>query len=653
MKKQVLLIALLVLTAFGARGQRFEWAKGYGSSQEGCEIRGSVTDADGNLYILGQFRNDASWDGQLLLPMAPYGPAPNTTNTIIAKISPDGEMLWKKVIHSNNGVNTVPFDIKKAGDTAFACMVEMSFPGNEWYTYYLDTLLPAQSDFFGSISEQNAKYSRRTVLIVFDFNGNVKEQHFMYLTYLDNNGNDIGSHNSVRTYYESSHLVNPTFDFDSDGNVYICRIANDHLNDVYATPWGTISAIKFWIDGKLIGITHVDNKPMFWFPQLLKFSPNLDTLLASRYLFQSCDSIEYTPSDSKLFINTDRNTIFFIGCLSQAGGNYENTIIIDSLQDIYLFTPDKAVLKGYLLNLDSELNVKNIISLDDSVITPNIPIQVPFHDIAFDYDSNRFFLSVTSNRGIFGDTVNFYSIPLYNGIPLNVKSDAIVMAFTLSDTTPELLAYGNVPSIITSSCYTNNIGNLACVNNRVFLQSEYYGGIRLPGNTIRDNHFRLGLTVFDYNLNVIGGIDYNAPSNYNEEGPIALIDSVVYLMNRLATNATFGDIPFTVPSGGRYACIAKYIDTSFMTPYVAPPHTGIAKTDTPAFLIYPNPTTGNLTIDNGSEPVVEAAVISLTGVSETVRLNGSTINTANLQPGLYILEITTTNNKYHHKFIKQ
>ena len=75
MKRTLLLFVVLVLGVSGLRAQYFEWAKGYSSGQEGNQIIGSVTDSAGNLYILGYFRNDASWDGgSHLLPIAPFGP---------------------------------------------------------------------------------------------------------------------------------------------------------------------------------------------------------------------------------------------------------------------------------------------------------------------------------------------------------------------------------------------------------------------------------------------------------------------------------------------------------------------------------------------------------------------------------------------------
>lgn len=89
MKRTLLLFVVLVLGVSGLRAQHFEWAKGYSSSQEGNIIKGSVTDSAGNLYILGQFRNTAAWDGgSHLLPIAPYGYGSDVLNVLIAKITP-------------------------------------------------------------------------------------------------------------------------------------------------------------------------------------------------------------------------------------------------------------------------------------------------------------------------------------------------------------------------------------------------------------------------------------------------------------------------------------------------------------------------------------------------------------------------------------
>ncbi len=45
-----------------------------------------------------------------------------------------------------------------------------------------------------------------------------------------------------------------------------------------------------------------------------------------------------------------------------------------------------------------------------------------------------------------------------------------------------------------------------------------------------------------------------------------MVDSIFYLSNNLVSGATFGDIE--VPALGNFVWFAKYVDTSFMTPYV-------------------------------------------------------------------------------------
>ncbi len=673
MARKTLTFAFFALIAITAHAQHFDWAKGYGSSQEGCLIKGTVTDGDGNLYILGQFTKDATWDGQRILPIAPYGPGQNSINTLIAKISPSGEMLWKKVIHSNNGQNNLPIDIKLLGDTAVACLVQVRLPSTDAYCYYLDTLIPSTSDY--PISTEQLSSRICTSLIILDFDGNILEDHFLYTSYVDIDGNDIVYDNpdpNVTTpILRNLWLRDPSFDIDNDGNVFVCRIAQDKLDDLYDVQRGTISGIKFWVDGRHIGTSSVENHVMGWFPQIIKYSPHFDTLLTIRNVVQSCDSVEY-QSFTSLKVDRD-NHVFLIGKLIMSG-YHTNNIVIDSSQDIILHHPDRTVIKGYLLHFDSDLNAKYLISLDDSVINPTIPAMVPFHDIVFDYDSNRFFLSATCNRGMNGDTVNFYSVPMYRGIPLNVKNDAIIMAFSLSENTPELLSYGSVPSIRSSDCNTNSIGNLACGNNRVFLQTKYRGGVRFPENTIQFNNWNdqsLGLLIFNYSLKPIYGVHYFTSSPNSKPQSISFSDSTLYLSSLLSNdNATFGNIH--VFEQGIFSCITKYTDTSFMTPYVPttdPIDTGEVSItlveDGAALVAYPNPFRQSVRIKvqgrqlkehNGT---VTAILTDLTGRREEVRLTPSgerraesgecvyTLDLSSRPQATYLLTLTTADGKQH------
>ena len=158
--------------------------------------------------------------------------------------------------------------------------------------------------------------------------------------------------------------------------------------------------------------------------------------------------------------------------------------------------------------------------------------------------------------------------------------------------------------------------------------------------------------MFDYSGLLIAGIDYNSFHPQNRPGSISMTDSVLYLSNLLRTDATFGNL--TVSEQGYFSCVAKYVDTAFMRCYVRRIQpVSIYDVEKHSLVIYPNPTTNSLTINSISEPITKIAVYSASGVRATVSVDGTIINTSHLTPGLYILEVTTINNKYHHKFIKQ
>ena len=319
---------------------------------------------------------------------------------------------------------------------------------------------------------------------------------------------------------------------------------------------------------------------------------------------------------------------------------------------------------GYLVKFDSNLSPSWAITLEDSIINSSVPSRwLLFHDIDFDNDSSMMFLSLTSIRGFVGDTTQFFSVPLYDGTPINIKDEAIVMAFKLIGGRPALHSVCNVPSIISSNSETRSIGNLACAKNRIFFQRQNRGGVRFPDTTIRYNNrsdYGLGLVVFDYAGNVIMGEDYSAIASYNKPGPISLQDSVLYLMQTLVSDATFGDIQLHVNE--RMASIAKYVDTSFMSPYVYTGDTGDVRIalnpDVGAFTSYPNPFRQRvwIRVDNasllsdGGSPT--ALLTDLQGHSETVRLEPQgdglyLLDLSSRPQASYILTLTTTDGHQH------
>ena len=672
MKKTTLFLVSVLLVLGSAEAQngtstgRFEWVRGYAPGEH-VSIVGSVTDSVGNLYILGSFNFESRWEnGELIMPITPHGGAQNGVNTLIAKISPEGEMVWKKVIHGN-ACPSQPHDIKALGDSAFACLVTMPLATNyNWYLYYLDTLVEPnwdpQPDY--PMSCEGVEY-RCLALITFDFDGNVLEQHFLQMSYLDRYGEDIyyvnppnsGSNDILYTDIPES----PSFAIDGEGNVYLCRTVNDRAdggpyNGQYRLKDGDISAVKFWCDRRPIGTITIDST-RHGYLQIFKFAPHFDTLLNNRYVFQSQTALYYPFINSQVDKNGD---LYIVGTLDATDSNY---LVVDSTCNLFITKSDANILKGVLVRFDSSLLAKNIISLEDDNINPsNFSVSTSiFYDITFDYDSNLMFLCASTQRGSITDTSSFYSILTYQGTLLNrLKNDAFVMSFLLDDSL-RLHSYGRVPSKIRSIVRwpSDLLGQnrIVCKNNRIFIQAEARGGFRFPGRTIdfpRIADVGLGFVIFDYQGNAIGGDSYSAYDPANISGPLVIRDSILYLCNRISGETTFGDIH--VPSRGDYfACIAKYVDTAFMTPYVAPTPgpgpEGISDADTLAINSYPNPVRDMLHIAI-DDMVIHATAISLTGVRRQVPAKGNTLDLEALQPGVYILEIATMNRKYHHKIIK-
>ena len=666
--KKTIIIALLTLVATICQAQRFEWAKGFEVEHEGKPIVGGITDSLGNLYILSQCDALSSWGDVDFIPSSNDLTKDLPIDVVIAKISPEGEIVWKKVIFSRPyTAGHLPQDIKKVGDSAFACLIQFE-PSREYgYTYYLDTIVYGASNYSNYPINSMYYYGPgMTTYLLFDFDGNVIEQHFLNITFTDADGNDIVKYINrqvdstpwlVGTWYEFA-----SFDIDNDGNIYISRRSYDkyyeysdstHTNTARSAENGDIKGLKFWVDRRLAGEYQIEGNPKIWYPQLIKFSPHFDTLLGCRYVVQkNTDGTDYIYSnvDNKLKIDRQSN-VYFMLTMQPHNEHEKDTVVIDSIADISFSHFDINKLVSFLVKYDTELNAKWVITFDDDNISPTaFSSMTTFSDFDFDYDSNLLFLYAVTGRGSYRDTVNIWSTLTYDGIPLNLKSNTFFCAFNNNDTNPTLHSYNRVPEMYLSS--TRVFGK--CGNNRVIVQNPYGGGITFPSQSVNlssmyDHGF--AMTMFDYSGRVIGGVDYGIETRTgNYAGPIIQHDSILYLCNMLRSDARFGDIDFTVL--GYTNCIAKYVDTALMHPYVWSP-IGIGNTQAEQPRVYPVPATDMLhfVLPNGT--ATKAMAISVLGNKTPLPTTGNSADISSLAPGVYILEISTGKVKYYSKFVKQ
>ena len=663
--KKIISIFLLLATVATVSAQRFEWAKGFESCYDyGAIINSSVTDSLGNLYIMGSFKYDAEWmtgnGGIPLLPEITSHYGIYDLSVLIAKISPEGEILWKKIVANDNNGVCLPYDIRLIGDTAIACMFDFEVPTYDSRCYYLDTLLivdtcpmiPPLVHLNYPCNQQNFYWHYTLAFVTLDFDGKVLEDHFIRLTAVDNEGNDIVAYDGT---LNNIFIDNPSFNIDKDGNIYLYRQTTDYIDDSTSAEKGAFSAIKIWDDTVLVGSFPVEGNPQSWWQQVLKFSPHFDTLLASRYVIQKSN---YTQYHTNYYLNSIVDTASNLyTIISLKKSNQDDCYIIDSMQNMMVFQNSKSDLKGFLVKFDSALNAKWVVDFRDSAITQNSPFwsRVAFMDIAIDEDSGYVFLSSAVGLGS-ADTTNYYSVLLYNGEPLETKSAAIVTAFHNTDTQPPLHSYCRIPVIIYSDIIKSEArGNLTCKNNRIFMQANYVGGLRY-GNTNQPAGYydrNLGFFVSDYAGHVISHNSYDIDNRGDDgPGPVSLRDSILYLMPDIWTHATFGET--TIYSCKSYACIAKYVDTSFMSLYVRPePDAGIRPPAAmPSVTLYPNPATTSLSIVSDTPVAPQAYIINSIGIRMPATIQNNTLDVSRLSPGNYFLETYINNNKVITKFIK-
>jgi hypothetical protein len=164
--------------------------------------------------------------------------------------------------------------------------------------------------------------------------------------------------------------------------------------------------------------------------------------------------------------------------------------------------------------------------------------------------------------------------------------------------------------------------------------------------------------MFDYSGHLISGIDYNSFHLRNRPGSISMTDSVLYLSNLLCTDATFGDI--SVSEQGYFSCVARYVDTAFMTPYVHTEEPGEVSItlveDGAALVAYPNPFRQRVTIRlDGTQASClreTATLTDLSGRREELRLTpiGSgqySLDLTSRPQASYLLTLTTADGHQH------
>lgn len=684
MTRKTLTFALLALLAVTAHAQHFDWVKTYSGQEPTGKfwnyIVSSVTDSHGNLYVAGQFANGAAIDGQDLLPFSPHGGQVENPNSCIMKISPQGNVVWKKILHANYGQPSRIYDLQLVGDTALFANVSITIPkeDNE-YLYFYDTLITKDNlDYL--LDMDSVSYSGITTAISsFDLDGNLTENYLLHMAYKDSKGKLITLDRQTNNGFDSVYIANEqfkpgNFHVDNLGNIYFGHLSTDLLwlycdtcasqSQSYNLSNGLIGEIVVMVNGHQRFFDAPISHPSIYNFRIFKFSPHFNDMLACRYIFYETNSSwsnwSYTSSRE---LTTDNENNVFLLC------NINSDIQRLPLSgDTTLSANLNNYTEGMVIKFDDELTPLSITQLTTGSSGQGISMtNNVFNQCIVEPDSNSIIV-----LGSIARVQQDYGYPVLIGQDSLDIQDACAYFVRIDNETGALQSYGHVPSSSRTTFLTQqSILKSIAQKNRIITHVGYKENIQTGDSSfsIASNMFGAGLYICDYNGNYINYIDYSIEANnVILSSCLALHDSILYITGGTQFNLSLNSIPMS-PTGNSMAYIAKYVDTSFMTPYVPRDTTNTDPIDTGdvritlvddegAFVAYPNPfrqsvkikvESGALKVENG---VATAWLTDLTGRREQVRLTPDgpgqySLDLTSRPQATYLLTLTTADGKTH------
>ena len=673
--KRVILLAAFVVLSLAAHAQHFDWVKSYSGQEPTGKfwnyIVSSVTDSHGNLYVAGQFANGATIDGHDMLPFSPYGGQVENPNSCIMKISPQGNVVWKKILHANYGQPSRIYDLQLVGDTALFANVSITIPkeDNE-YLYFYDTLITKDNlDYL--LDMDSVSYSGITTAISsFDLDGNLTENYLLHMAYKDSKGKLITLDRQTNNGFDSVYIANEqfkpgNFHVDNLGNIYFGHLSTDLLwlycdtcasqSQSYNLSNGLIGEIVVMVNGHQRFFDAPISHPSIYNFRIFKFSPHFNDMLACRYIFYETNSSwsnwSYTSSRE---LTTDNENNVFLLC------NINSDIQRLPLSgDTTLSANLNNYTEGMVIKFDDELTPLSITQLTTGSSGQGISMtNNVFNQCIVEPDSNSIIV-----LGSIARVQQDYGYPVLIGQDSLDIQDACAYFVRIDNETGALQSYGHVPSSSRTTFLTQqSILNSIAQKNRIITHVGYKENIQTGDSSfsIASNMFGAGLYICDYNGNYINYIDYSIEANnVILSSYLALHDSILYITGGTQFNLSLNSIPMS-PTGNSMAYIAKYVDTSFMTPYVYTGDTNdvrITLVDNGTALVaYPNPFRQRVTIRlDGTQAscLRETAILTdLTGRREEVRLTPDgpgqyTLDLTSRPQSTYLLTLTTADGKQH------
>ena len=557
MTRNIFFIALLMLLnlapqnkAFGqndsAADGHFEWVKAYTGSDASSgtpenHVVGTVTDSRGNLYVLGQCGPGASINGVSLVHQ--HHPWLRDRHTFIAKLTPEGELVWHRTISSPGYGGGIA--IRMVGDTSIACMGAFRLVGP---VYWLDT-------FYTDISNQlmptdSMDQPTATAFLTFNLDGNLLEQHFLQFSPIDSLGKVIttdretGNPDDSATYTVGSFaFMGTTFEIDRRGNIIVFRNTQDAViiddpasstgYSLYTIENGKLSGFQIWVDGHPRFDIFPENNPKTWNVALAKFSPHFERLLNYQYLFE-----EEVGECAPTYNVNNYTTIDSSGCLYVVvnKGFFSDSSSAKVVNLPFVFRILNAA-NGIIVKCDT--NLKPVFC--KQLLKSNGPYGSgcafqEFYSLALGKGQSQLYVSGGSG----GDSLMG---PLFVGGD-TIEAENIAFFLSIDAQTGHLDTYGKVRPTGDYHAVSMPYGSCQiCVsNNRVFVPVWYQGNMLFGRDTVYNDNFSIrhnAVCMWDTLGNAIGFI--NMPTNSRTTQPcgtLSLHDSNLYISGYLESSST-------------------------------------------------------------------------------------------------------------------
>ncbi len=707
--KKIVTTLFIIAFSFPTFSQgTFQWAKSYMGAEAVFSTPTSTTnriyhtefDSQGNSYILGVYGQGASLNDTDLLGLA-FGGA--TTSILVMKLDPNGNIVWKKSIKNSSANSNYPNWMKLVGDTSLVVATVLDLATYNIDLWYLDTLIapgsyePNPNYPFPYYNGGNNIYTSGNAFITFDLNGNIVNQHFLQIAYLDSLGTwieDMGTSN-----FTPNGVVSP-FHIDNSGNIYICS----QLNKLYPpTALYTSESFRLIIDGQRtidFGMKYRNNSKIF------KFSPNFNELIWSRDLMMDTTEIgEYTqleslpPSITGIASDSIGN-IYVCGHIYHERNGYPYVGDTTYYRKIYIDTNNRfhtieiepgAGNVGFIIKYDTFGNVlwtNQLHGYTQFVGNENhgyvLGFGSQFHNLAINEDNNSVYVIAEMYAGgvdtnsyiIFHDTITYrshaenISFIRYNKNNGDYISHGIAYSQgggTLNGGTITHIAYGfgTIPFVVrnnqvfTQVIYRNTIIGFDTV---IHASNNGYNGSGLALIRWREDGGLIEVLNFPINSQnqrmVAGGLTM---SNNGEAALFGCVDNEINLG------------PFTIgqgSAGNSRAFIAIYSDPTFNQPYEGEVYfyvpdsipdtlnliSNISNLSNDQLFLYPNPTKDEVYITSKGEMINSYSLYNTNGQlllrSEKLKTKREKLNLSNFSKGVYVIKVITDKNSYTRKVIR-